>query len=716
MPDARPYARLKEGLFPVGLLVFTVFIFAPFTIYFWNPGELDVGYFSVLTTLSPLALLAAVVLLIPACLLPARGFRFYNPLLLGLGVALWLQGSVMVGSYGLLDGTRIDFAAQNWRAWHETAVWAGLPALVIIFYPGHKRTMLSGARLVLSLEVLFVVAGGLAYPASFKPWELDSLPADASVLSSRDNILHIVLDGFQSDAFAEVLERFPEFADAFEGFVFYENSMGLFPTTRMSIPAMLTGEVYRNQVPMDEFISVVMSSRTLPATLHQSGYLVDMLTLRQYRYGEDYSNWYSVPRPFSAEKQRRRFAAAEVLDLSLFRHLPHLVKPWIYRNQSWLLQAWGPLNVPADRKFAPSNSVAFMQHYRSRLRVGDEQPRYKFIHLFLPHLPLVLDSGCKFLGTRPQSREAFVEQSACAVRVVSDFLNDLRARGVYENALIVISADHGNRFPSELVSSQFEDAQVASRATALLLIKTPGAREELVTSAAPVTLSDIPATIAELTGIPNRFPGRSALQLRAGDRRDRRFYYYIWRGGYWNYDFLPELREYVVSGDVFDPGAWQFQGLVQPREGAPESSFIRVDLGTERHRKFLESGWGRDRKNGKTTYVRAIGKTARVRLPLISQADTLVTARLAPAPEDRTQVISVVVDGKEITRWKANPGSGWRVYSAIIPTSSRIRREVTIQFNFAEVSSPDNLAAGCFSSAQPPRPITTPCYDPEEYA
>ena len=125
MPDARPYAQLKEALFPAGLLVFTVFIFGPFTIYFWNPGELEIGYLSVLSTIAPLVFLVAVLLLIPAYLLPAKGFRFYNPLLLGIGMALWLQGSVIVGSYGFLDGTQIDFAAQGWRVWHETALWLG---------------------------------------------------------------------------------------------------------------------------------------------------------------------------------------------------------------------------------------------------------------------------------------------------------------------------------------------------------------------------------------------------------------------------------------------------------------------------------------------------------------------------------------------------------------------------------------------------------------
>ncbi len=700
----RVYAQLKEALLPVGLLVFTVFIFGPFTIYFGNPGELDVGYIPVLSTLAPLALAASAVLLIPACLLPVQVFRFYNPLLLGLGTALWLQGNVIVGSYGFLDGTPIDFAAQSWRVWHETALWLGVPALVILFYSRHKEKTLSVGRLVVALELLHLMAGGFGYPQVFRHLELDPFPEDAAVLSSQKNILQIVLDGFQSDSFSEVIERYPEFAEAFEGFVFFENSMGHFPVTRVSIPAILSGKVYRNQAPLDEFISEVMSAETLPAALHQSGYLVDMLTLRRYRYGDSYSNWYTVPRPFTDEKERRRFAAAEVLDLSLFRHLPHLVKPWVYQNQSWLIQSWVTI-VADERKFEPSNSVAFMQYYRSQIRVGDQRPRYKFIHLLVPHLPLVLDGGCSFLGPRPQSRDAFIDQSACAVRVLVDFLNALRAQGAYEKSLIVVSADHGNRFPSEVVSARFEEPQLASRAAALLLLKPPGSRGKLATSGAPVCLSDIPATIAELAGIPNQFPGRSALQLGAGDQRDRYFYYHVWTKGFWDYDFFPDMREYLITGHVFDRDAWQLQGQVLPRQGAPDSSFIRLDLGAAHHRPHLGSGWGEDQQHAETTFAWGVGEAASVTLPRIPQTDTLLTARLIPAPSDRPQVITVFADDREIAKWNADTDNTWRVYSAIISSSDRVSGPVTIRFHFAEVTGPEKLAAAFdYIEAKPAKP------------
>lgn len=560
------YARLKEILVPAMLLLITLFAFGPFTIYYGNPGELNVGYLSILRVYFIPAAAMSLFLIILALFLPSRVFRFYNPFLLSLGILLWIQGSVIVGSYGFLDGTAIEFSAQAWRVWHETVLWLGIPALIIFFYRNHKQNMLFLGKLVLVIEVVLLAAGILTSPASFRGGQPGAPPDDIYELSSRKNILHILLDGFQSDCFSEVLERSPEFADAFDGFVFFENNMGVFPTTRMSIPAILTGQVYENRRPMEEFTADAMGSETLPRTLFRNGYRVDMLTLRKYRFGGEFSNWYTIPMPFGEPAAQRQFAAAQAFDLSLFRHVPHLLKPWVFRNQKWLSVSLVPFDFPEDRTAEPSNAVAFFRDYTERVRVVDELPRYKFIHLFMPHLPMVLDCDCKFLGPVRASREAFVDQSACTIRVLVDFLNVLRREGAYEDSLIIVSADHGNKFPSEILSSRFEQPLVPARAAALLLVKASNSSGKLKVSRAPVLLSDIPATVADLEGFPGVFPGRSVMRVREDEKRERTFRYYLWRHRYWNYDFIPGMKEYLVTGDVFDAGSWQFRSLVQPSD------------------------------------------------------------------------------------------------------------------------------------------------------
>ena len=70
-------------------------------------------------------------------------------------------------------------------------------------------------------------------------------------LSRTRNVIHIVLDAFQSDVFGEILaEERPKLDRSLSGAVFFANHTGAFPTTIASMPAMLTGKVYRNDRPL----------------------------------------------------------------------------------------------------------------------------------------------------------------------------------------------------------------------------------------------------------------------------------------------------------------------------------------------------------------------------------------------------------------------------------------------------------------------------------
>ena len=91
-----------------------------------------------------------------------------------------------------------------------------------------------------------------------------------------------------------------------------------------------------------------------------------------------------------------------------------------------------------------------------------------FAHLLIPHSPYSLDSACRIrrpvmmwkensLKERPSSGhantdasrharyEAYIPQLRCALRKVQSLLDSLKARGLYDDATIVIHGDHGSR-------------------------------------------------------------------------------------------------------------------------------------------------------------------------------------------------------------------------------------------------------------------------------
>ncbi len=82
-----------------------------------------------------------------------------------------------------------------------------------------------------------------------------------------------------------------------------------------------------------------------------------------------------IPNPYGSYRDYVDVAAAQLLDLSLFRHAPHAFKPHIYHDGRWFLQQQiasrrGP-EATARRAFG---DVVFLREFANLVTQGDEAP------------------------------------------------------------------------------------------------------------------------------------------------------------------------------------------------------------------------------------------------------------------------------------------------------------------------------------------------------
>ena len=92
-------------------------------------------------------------------------------------------------------------------------------------------------------------------------------------------MLHIVLDGFQSHLFEEIISERVDgarFRSALKGFVFFRENIGVFPYIHMTVPALLSGKIYRNHMSTDKFIDKAIGGKTIPNAVHNAGYEIDL--------------------------------------------------------------------------------------------------------------------------------------------------------------------------------------------------------------------------------------------------------------------------------------------------------------------------------------------------------------------------------------------------------------------------------------------------------
>ena len=152
------------------------------------------------------------------------------------------------------------------------------------------------------------------------------------------------------------------------------------------------------------------------------------------------------------------------------------------------------------------------------------------------------------------------EQTLGVFRSITAYMEQMKALGIYDDATIIVMADHG-RFDEGVAFPTF-------------VLKTPGAHGAVQTSAASASQAQLHATILAAAGLPVS-DGQTPIQTM-DEEADvaRRLLYYptsFYNGGY-----LPDLTEYQVTrGLNYAPtgSVYTKDGVMEHNENArPESA------------------------------------------------------------------------------------------------------------------------------------------------
>lgn len=608
--------RTLTASLPALLAASQLLLFGPFTLFSSNISEFSLPFSALVGPLLwSLAGLVVILAGLGGCLI-GKAFRCYVAVLFALGLALWLQGNLLVADYGLLDGHGFDWQRQAARAPWELALWLGLLLLALIFADrvSSLARFTSGVLITLQLALMGTALINHAAPIpATAQWRRP--PKEIFQLSRDQNVIHFIFDAFQSDAFEQLVsEDRAAFDQQLDGFTFFQDHLAAFPTTAMSIPAMLGGEAYRNQSPMRAYAEELLDRQSIFQKLAQQGFEVDVATIVPRYARGPVTHRFSIPKPYTDERSYRLFTTAYLIDIALFRHLPHVLKPTIYNNDRWRLRNFAALD---ERQYHAANGKAILNEWTARMSVGREGPLYKMIHLGLPHLPVVLDGDCRFTGVVRAERDAYVEQCRCTLRLLGAFLDKLRQLDAYDDALILVTSDHGTALAARGFERTAEDSYLdplVSSALALLLVKPPGGHGGLTVSTAPTTMTDLPATLFDGLGLAHDYSGESALKLAQDAPRQRFFAHYRWHQENWQAAYFNILQLFSVDGPGLRGSSWRARDvLFSPELQLAEK---RIDFGKSRFREHLGLGWGPDESATDSDYVWAMGSLSQVFLSL----------------------------------------------------------------------------------------------------
>jgi hypothetical protein len=504
--------------------------------------------------------------------------------------------------------------------------------LALIAIQALGRTALSSADALIAISCLLGLAGAISY-SRFKParstvtalspapvlflalFLLNSpvsklvLPGSAQAAVSRIEsgppIVFVVFDEFSvASLMDESLNvdpvRFPNFASLADTSTWFRNDATVNLGTDQAVPALLTGRfVARSKLPVlrdhpDNLFTLLEGAYRM--NVHET--LTRLCPAR------------SCPRDASGEPSGD--LEALVSDVAIV--YGHVVLPGQLADRlPSISTTWGDFRGAELDGRALTQESAFDEFVNS-ISSGT-RPTLNFLHVEVPHVPWrYLPSGQRYdvhgldvpglvgrndtWGRDPslvrQGQQRYLLQVGFVDRLLGRLITKLRATGLFDRAVVVVTADHGVSFRAgEGRRTTYRNRQ--DLAFVPLFVKLPHQRDGRVIDRVVQSIDVLP-TIADAAkiSIPWRLDGRSALRSR-------------------------DLREVTVEGATFDAAE-----LVARRDRG-----VRSQVGLFGSR----SGW--DRVLAGPPDLPDIGQDA-------SQAPTAHFAdlRAVVADEDRLRVVA----------------------------------------------------------------------------
>jgi arylsulfatase A-like enzyme/Tfp pilus assembly protein PilF len=153
--------------------------------------------------------------------------------------------------------------------------------------------------------------------------------------------------------------------------------------------------------------------------------------------------------------------------------------------------------------------------------LSDQKPFFLFLHLYEPHTPY---SPPEPFASRYRS-VPYDGEIATADAIVGSVLAELKEKGIYDRAIIVLLSDHGEGL-GEHGEAQHGFFLYRETLQVPLLLKLPGGDRAGSTVASPAQLVDVVPTLLTLAGIapPAGLDGQSLLTLPGPEKPARRIY------------------------------------------------------------------------------------------------------------------------------------------------------------------------------------------------
>lgn len=424
----------------------TVGLFVPTEIYLKNANELWFSFKEILKFFIQDTALYFSVLFFVYVLCRRKTIKYaYLSILLGILLGAFLQSYVIGLNYGKFDGHEIEWDKYTKFGLANTVIWLTCIAEPFVRFWRLKFNVNKIKRFVKPITFCIVAIQCVVLLLTIK-W--NPLPEEAFhgkefinqfttknmyIVSKQRNIIVFLLDAFDASIFETMMKQEPEIIEGLRGFTFYPDTTSVYGYTHNSLPQIVTGKTYFNDMPHADYLETAWADNPYYKYLEKQNYDVGIYTTEQIATKNA-----PITNLINGKVELNGKSLKDFKNLVLFRVFPHYAKSFFYKYNP---NIWSQLFEDSNIQTYFENDRNFYLKLKQGLSSQVNNNCFRFYHLTGAHHPYVLDRNLE--PVLPGVTGTQYDQAIGAMKIVLDYIKQMKDLKIFDDCTFVIMADHG---------------------------------------------------------------------------------------------------------------------------------------------------------------------------------------------------------------------------------------------------------------------------------
>ncbi len=434
--------NLKKNFIYVSIILPLFYnIIFPTQLFFNNTQEFFINYNQIIMLLFIKCLVYFIIISIIGYIIYKvnnKLFIIYNAILISILIIIWLN-SFFFGVEGLIDGTE---HVNIYGITSVANIIVSILIFLIVFYfiikkKNHIITLLITIILlsssISSLTVYIKSPHIDRETAGTQQYRIDDSGERLLSFSDKKNIVYIILDTYDAKYLKRILQNDADgkYENIIKDFTFFTNYISIYSATKGTGFPQFAGKIYENEEKYNDFRNSVYSS----------GYSIFELLKKQswdiMIYPDQNIGGTGLYSPFieiyenkiENDKIEQRRAVEKLMNISLYIYSPVILKNKIrYMQTVNTNDVWDfNFNTILDKK---------------KIYTGKIDNQFILIHLSGAHLPYLVNENLEI-----DKKASVYSQAKASLVLMSKLLTKMKEANVYDNSVIIITADHGGISP-----------------------------------------------------------------------------------------------------------------------------------------------------------------------------------------------------------------------------------------------------------------------------